>query len=127
MARGRGRLVSGDVTARIGDYVMTDLPDIRPRLELIALAAWVNVANPDALPKAMLAPTCRHTMTAWKRVADAIAKDLNLQTGALIKERDDLRRLVRLLDEQRAASGWGAAVGQREEEIAGLRRNLGLN
>ena len=66
-------------------------------------------------------------MTAWKRVADAIAKDLNLQTGALIKERDDLRRLVRLLDEQRAASGWGAAVGQREEEIAGLRRNLGLD
>ena len=45
----------------------------------------------------------------------------------LVQERDDLRRLVRLLDEQRAASGWGAAVGQREEEIAGLRRNLGLD
>jgi hypothetical protein len=47
------------------------LPDKRPPLELVAFAAWVNVPV-DAIPDTFLAPTCQHTMDAWKRVADAI-------------------------------------------------------
>jgi hypothetical protein len=52
------------------------LPDKRPPLELVAFAAWVNVPV-DAIPASFLAPTCQHTMDAWLRVADAIAKELN--------------------------------------------------
>ena len=47
------------------------LPDKRPPYELVAFAAWVNVSV-DAIPASFLAPTCQHTMDAWKRVADAI-------------------------------------------------------
>lgn len=47
----------------------------RPRLETIAFAAWVNVA-PDKIPPEFRAPTCEHTMAAWKRVADAIEADV---------------------------------------------------
>ena len=52
---------------------MTDepLPTERPPLELVAFAAWVNVPV-DKIPDTFLAPTCKHTMDAWKRVADAI-------------------------------------------------------
>lgn len=50
---------------------MEQLPPTRPPLEMIALAAWVGV-TPDSLPETMRAPTCRDTMDAWKRVADAL-------------------------------------------------------
>lgn len=52
---------------------MTDepLPAERPPYELVAFAAWVNVPV-DKIPDTFLAPTCKHTMDAWKRVADAI-------------------------------------------------------
>lgn len=47
----------------------------RPRLEMIAFAAWVNI-DVDKIPPEFRAPTCEHTMKAWKRVADAIEADV---------------------------------------------------
>lgn len=54
---------------------MTDepLPAERPPYELVAFAAWVNVPV-DKIPDTFLAPTCKDTMDAWKRVSDAIIK-----------------------------------------------------
>lgn len=51
------------------------LPDKRPHLELVALAAWLNVPV-DAMPASLLAPTCQHTMDAWRRVAEAIKSEV---------------------------------------------------
>lgn len=51
------------------------LPDKRPHLELVALAAWLNVPV-DAMPASLLAPTCQHTMDAWRRVAEAIKNEV---------------------------------------------------
>lgn len=42
----------------------------RTPLEIIMLAAWLNV-TPEQLPEKYRAHTCEQTMTAWKRVGEA--------------------------------------------------------
>ena len=50
-------------------------PVMRDPLCLAMFAAWVNV-RPDQLPKDMRAFTCKATMDAWQRVADAARKHI---------------------------------------------------
>lgn len=50
----------------------------RDRLGLVAIAAWLNT-TPDKLPSTCLYHTCEATRTAWNRVAEAIAADLDAQ------------------------------------------------
>jgi hypothetical protein len=52
----------------------------RPPLELVALAAWLNV-KPEQLPADLRAKNCDATMTAWKRVADALLETYRAGVG----------------------------------------------
>lgn len=72
---------------------MTDQPNERPPLELIALAAWVN-CDPDVLPASMRAPTCEATMAAWKRVADALFVRFEQDTADRVRELEGALRKI---------------------------------
>ena len=65
---------------------MTDeLPKERSPMEMAAFAAWVNVPV-DKIPPEFRAPTCEHTMAAWKRVAEAIEQELQPEIDRRVAE-----------------------------------------
>lgn len=60
-------MVSDTTAPRVNELVE------RPPLEIVALAAWLNV-RPHQLPPDLRAVNCEATTKAWKRVADAMAE-----------------------------------------------------
>ena len=69
----------------------------RTPLELVALAAWLNV-TPEQLPQQYRAHTCIATMAAWRRVVDAMREHIEGGQAA------EIERLCKELDA--CAGNW---------------------
>jgi hypothetical protein len=95
----------------------------RSRLEMVAFAAWVNVPV-DQVPATMRATTCKSTMAAWKRVADAIyaqaARDLDPSLRPDKVARPDIAdpALKRAVTAAGSQSAFAAAVGTSQQLVS---------